>query len=321
MRDLLSDLLEDVRPHGALFDHSFLRPPWSLRFEHGAPLTLITLLHGNGWVTPEGEPSVPIVDGDVAIVVGLAPYTISDRPNAAPTLVVHGADVCTTLDGCGVQEVPDLCSLSSGDMDGSTVLLEARYQAEGSICDRVLRGLPRLLVVPSDVLPPPGVDMIVAELTRPRAGRQAILDRLLDLLLISTLREWLDTPSSSTPAWYRAQADPVVGPVLRLIHDDPAYSWTVGALADNVTVSRATLARRFSELVGEPPMSYLTCWRLCLAADLLERTDATVDAIARQVGYANAYALSVAFKRVNGIRPTDHRRLQRAGGAMPAMRA
>ena len=75
-----------------------------------------------------------------------------------------------------------------------------------------------------------------------------------------------------------------------------------------MNVSRATFARRFSDLVGEPPMAYLTCWRLCLAADLLRQTDTTVDAIAHQVGYANAYSLSVAFTRVNGIRPTDHRR-------------
>jgi AraC-like DNA-binding protein len=320
MADLLSSLLEDVRPRGALFNRSFLRPPWSLRFEHGAPLTLVTLLHGDGWVTPESEPSVPIADGDVAIVVGPAPYTISDRPDTAPEIVINRADVCTTLDGRNIEQVPDLCSASRDDMDGSSVLLVARYQAEGSICDRVLRGLPRLLVVPSDALPHPGVDMIVAELTRPRAGQQVILDRLLDLLLISALREWLDKPGSGSPAWYRAQADPIVGPALRLIHDDPVYPWTVGALAAKVAVSRATFARRFSELVGEPPLSYLTCWRLCLAADLLERTDATVDAIARQVGYANAYALSVAFKRVYGIRPTDHRR-QRTGDTTPAIRA
>jgi AraC-like DNA-binding protein len=134
-----------------------------------------------------------------------------------------------------------------------------------------------------------------------------VLDRLLDLVLLTTLREWFDQPEAEPPGWYRALGDPVVGPALRQIHDAPATPWTVARLAREVGVSRATLARRFADLVGEPPMSYLTSWRLSLAADLLQRTDQTVDSIARQVGYVSGYGLSVAFKRVLGARPSDYR--------------
>jgi AraC-like DNA-binding protein len=81
----------------------------------------------------------------------------------------------------------------------------------------------------------------------------------------------------------------------------------VAALAAEASVSLATFARRFTELVGEPPMSYLTGWRLSLAADLLQRTDATVEAVARQVGYESGFGLSVAFKRVHDTRPSDLR--------------
>jgi AraC-like DNA-binding protein len=88
------------------------------------------------------------------------------------------------------------------------------------------------------------------------------------------------------------------------MHEDPARPWTVATLAAAARVSRATFARRFTELVGEPPMSYLAGWRLSLAADLLARTDATVEAVAHQVGYGSAFGLSVAFKRVHGTRPT-----------------
>ncbi|MEU7898909.1 AraC family transcriptional regulator [Nonomuraea sp. NPDC049152] len=101
--------------------------------------------------------------------------------------------------------------------------------------------------------------------------------------------------------------DPVIGRALRLIHDDPAHPWTVASLADKAGVSRSRFAQRFAELVGQPPMAYLTDWRICQAADLLARTDGTVDAVARQVGYSNAYALSVAFKRTLGVRPSEHR--------------
>ena len=136
---------------------------------------------------------------------------------------------------------------------------------------------------------------------------QAVLDRLLDLLLLSALREWFARPEVEAPAWYRASLDPVVGRALRLLHDEPARAWTVAELADEAGVSRATFARRFTELLGEPPKSYLTSWRLTLAADLLSRTERTVDAIARQVGFSNAYALSVAFKRLHGTRPSAYR--------------
>jgi AraC-like DNA-binding protein len=93
-----------------------------------------------------------------------------------------------------------------------------------------------------------------------------------------------------------------------LLHEDPAYPWNVTELADRVGISRASLARRFSAVVGEAPMSYLTGWRIALAADQLRSTRDTVETIARRVGYANAFALSVAFKRVRGVTPTAHRR-------------
>ena len=92
-----------------------------------------------------------------------------------------------------------------------------------------------------------------------------------------------------------------------MLHHNPAHPWTVAALAAEVGVSRAALARRFTELVGEPPMAFLTGWRLALAADLLREPDATVGAVARQVGYGSPFALSTAFKRVRGVSPREHR--------------
>nr|WP_281370086.1 AraC family transcriptional regulator [Naumannella cuiyingiana] len=108
-------------------------------------------------------------------------------------------------------------------------------------------------------------------------------------------------------------SDPVVGPTLRAIHDRPSAPWTVETLAREANVSRAAYARRFAGLLNEAPIAYLTGWRLCLAADLLRDTDDTVESVARQVGYANAFALSAAFARQFGHRPTEHRRL--ANGA------
>ena len=91
----------------------------------------------------------------------------------------------------------------------------------------------------------------------------------------------------------------------------PEHPWTVADLADRAGVSRAAFARRFTELVGEPPMAFLTGWRLALAADLLLEPDATIASVARQVGYATPFALSAAFKRERGMSPRDHRARRR----------
>ena len=122
------------------------------------------------------------------------------------------------------------------------------------------------------------------------------------------LRTWFDRPQSDPPAWYAAQGDPVVGPALRLMQHHPEHPWTVADLADRAGVSRASFARRFTELVGEPPVAFLIGWRIALAADLLLEPDATIASVARQVGYATPFALSAAFKRERGISPRDHRR-------------
>jgi AraC-like DNA-binding protein len=125
--------------------------------------------------------------------------------------------------------------------------------------------------------------------------------------LIAALRAWFARPDADAPAWYRAYDDPIVGKALRLIHNDPAHQWTVAELAAGAGVSRAALARRFTELVGAPPMKFLTEWRLSLAADLLLEPGATIGSVAYQVGYATPFALSSAFKRVRGISPQQYR--------------
>ncbi|MGW4700980.1 cupin domain-containing protein [Streptomyces sp. NPDC004285] len=308
--DPLASLLYEVRSEGALFSKNILAPPWSIGFADGTPLAVVTMLRGSGWIVPGGDAApVALGPGDVAVVTGKEPFSVTDDASAStePFYVVHPG-YCTTADGEDIREDVILglrtCANAPG---GTTVLLTGSYQVDGRVSARLIDGLPRVLVVPQEGTAGPILELTDSEISRDDPGQQAVLDRLLDLLLLSTLREWFARPEADPPAWYRALADPVAGRALRLIHDRPARPWTVTTLAEATGVSRATLARRFGDLVGEPPMAYLTGWRLALAADLLARTDATVESIARQVGYRSAFGLSVAFKRVYGTRPTDHR--------------
>ena len=172
---------------------------------------------------------------------------------------------------------------------------------------RLLRALPQMLVLDQAALGSPLVPLLADEIVKDAPGQEAVLDRLLDLLLIATLRAWFSRPEAEAPGWYRAYADPIVGPALRMLHNDPAAPWTVAELARAAGVSRAALARRFNDLVGEPPMSFLTGWRIALAADLLLEPGATVGSVAPQVGYGSSFALSTAFKRIRGVSPQQYR--------------
>jgi AraC-like DNA-binding protein len=191
--------------------------------------------------------------------------------------------------------------------DGSTMMVNGTYETASEISSRLLGALPTLLLLRHEEWESPLIPLLGEEIVKEEPGQGAVLDRLLDLLLIAVLRAWLARPQAKAPAWYRAHSHPVVGRALRTLNDNPASPWTVASLAAEIGVSPAALARQFTELVGEPPMTYLTGWRLALAADLLREPDATVGAVTRQVGYGSAFALSTAFKRVRGISPLEHR--------------
>lgn len=300
--DQLAALLDGPRAKGAFLLLSLLDPPWSMRIQDEAPLTLVAMVRGEAWVTPLGGEPVQLRPGDVAIVRGPDQYVVADQPDTPPQIIIHPGQRCTTLDGESVYQSMELGVRTWGNsQDGSTAMIVGTYHMEGEVSRRLLDALPSLLVQEGGPL----IGLLGAEIVKDEPGQSTVLDRLLDLLLISSLRGWF--AEHEAPAWYRAQSDPVVGKAMRMLHNNPAHPWTVASLAAEVGVSRASLARRFTELVGEPPMSFLTDWRLALAADLLREPGATIGSVARQVGYGSPFALSTAFKRVRGVSPQEHR--------------
>lgn len=308
LMDALAGLLEGPRARGAFMIRACFDPPWGIRVEDRAPLTIMLLVRGDAWVTADGGQQLRLAAGDVAIARGPDPYTVADAPGTVPQAVILPGGECSYPDGRSMKGHWDLGVRSWGDrLDGSSVMLIGTYMMQGEISGRLLDALPPLLTLTADMWDCALTDILAEEIVRDEPGQEVVLDRLLDLLVIAALRSWFSRPEAEAPAWYQALADPVVGRVLRLVQDDPAHPWTVATLAAKAGVSRAALARRFSELVGEPPMTYLTGWRLALAADRLRDTEDTIGAIARQVGYGSSFALSSAFKRVYGVSPQEHR--------------
>ncbi|MGB8405807.1 MAG: AraC family transcriptional regulator [Mycobacterium sp.] len=300
--DALAGLLEGPRARGAYLMRSLLDPPWSLRVEDRAALTVVVVGRGSACVIPDGAASRQLEVGDIAIFRGPDGYTVADQPTTAPQAVVHPGQVTTTMDGELLCETLSLGVRSWGSRtDAETMLITGAYEEVGAVCRRLLSALPPLVVVRRGEVNGKLVDLLLDEMSCDAPAQGAVLDRLLDLLTIAALRSWLSRQDA--PAWYRAYRDPQVGTALRLMENNPAHPWTVGSLAVEVGLSRAALARRFTRLVGEPPMALLTEVRLALAADLLRESDDTIETVARQVGYGTAFALSAAIKRRYGASP------------------
>ncbi|MBW8792132.1 MAG: helix-turn-helix transcriptional regulator, partial [Streptomyces sp.] len=247
-----------------------------------------------------------------ALISGTNRYTIADAPDTPPQVVIRGGRKHVIDSGTAAQQ--NLAPRTYGDgLPGATTLLRGAYELRGDVGERLLVMLPPLAVVPAGPRTRAALDLLAAEVAHDEPGQDAVLNRLLDLVLVLALRAWCARPQAEPPSWYGALVTPAVGDALRLLHEDPARRWTVAELAARVGQSRATFAARFTRAVGEPPLTYLTGWRMALAADLLRDTEETVAAVAREVGYEDAFAFSVAFKRARGVSPSDWRRQVRSG--------
>jgi AraC-like DNA-binding protein len=308
--DVLTDLLHRARARNATVRQLVQRPPWSLTFTDAPPLTVVTTFGGHGSVRRDDAPPARLAPGDIALISGTGGYTIADDPSTPPQIVIQGQR--KHIVGKAADDLPNLAPRTYGDgLPGATTMLRGAYEVHGDVGERLLGLLPPLAVVPAGPRTRAALDLLATEVARDEPGQDAVLDRLLDLVLVLALRAWCAGPGAAPPAWYRALADPAVGGALRLLHQDPAHRWTVAALAAEAGMSRAAFAARFTGLVGEPPLTYLTGWRMTLGADLLRDTEATVAAVARQVGYEDAFAFSVAFKRARGLSPSLWRRQAR----------
>lgn len=320
--DVLEGLLDGPRARGAFLLRAVLDPPWGITVKDESPLTVMAVIRGQAWIRYADAPPRRLGEGDVAIARGPDHYVLADDPSTEPDVVVYPGQQCTSAaDGRLLVDEWSLGIRTWGtSREGETVLFIGAYERAGELSRPLLASLPPLATLPKSEWDSPLVSILAEEITRDRPGQRALLDRLLDVLLISALRAWFTGQRDEAPSWYRAQSDPVVGKALALLHRHPDHPWTVASLADQVSASRAALARRFNDLVGQPPMAYLTAWRLAMAADLLCRPDLTIGAIAHKVGYGTAFALSAAFKRERGVSPQEHRALAdaAAGQAMLA---
>jgi AraC-like DNA-binding protein len=270
------------------------------------------ILQGSCWLTPpDGGAPIALGIGDVVFFPHGHGYGLADSP--ATALAEPDCDP--------LEEAELYASASIGQpLHGTpTVTLCGGYQLDPARAHPLLDDLPDMVHLPARLGHRAeiraAVDLLGSELDRPRLGTDTIVPALLDMLLLYILRAWFDEqPERGTvTGWAAALADPAIGAALHAIHRDPAYRWTVETLAAQARLSRAAFSKRFTALIGQPPLAYLTWWRMTTAAGLLHGSDAPLSEVATQTGYTSEFAFANAFKREYGTAPGRYRRHGQAG--------
>lgn len=306
--DPLADVLDLSRVRGVLVANVRAHAPWGLELPQSTGASFHAVTSGTAWLRADEHEPLQLMPGDLLLLASGIAHRLSSEPRVR----------YRRFDRAMKEEL----MTPEGDLEltghgAVTTFVCAGYDYDLEVAQPLMRLLPRVLHVPAH--PVAGrniaaiVELLASEIGMREAGSRAAAARLIDLLLIAAIRRWAEEqPERAAPSWLTALHDPLIGHVLALLHDRPADPWTLEKLAREVHVSRATLARRFTEAVGEPPLAYLSSWRMNLAAQRLKHTTETVESIAHDVGYTSEYAFNRAFARHRGQPPGRYRRLPHA---------
>ncbi|MFH8842805.1 AraC family transcriptional regulator [Streptomyces sp. NPDC017868] len=298
--DVVSDAISAVRVGRPSSDRVRVSGRWCARLAPYEGAGFHIVLRGSCWLLPDGGEPVALGAGDAVLLPHGTGHVIADAPADAET--VAGA---VPFERWALRPRSPENTSHAREVE----MLCGKYRLDRSHAHPLLTELPSLVHLPGHDGARPelraAVGLLAGELDGRLPGASLALPSLLDLLFVYMIRSW--AAESTTGAWPAALGDPVAAAALRALHSDPAAPWTIDRLAAEAGVSRPTLARRFTALVGRPPMAYLTWWRLTRAAVLLRDTEAPLAAVARRVGYASPYALSHAFRREFGTTPGRYR--------------
>lgn len=306
--DPLSQLFAHPRAERAFGLLMTMRPPWAVQIADESALTLMIATGGRCRITA-GDAAHDLHPGDIALVRGPAPYRMTDHAGSPDIARIEPGQRCVTPDGRPLH-VTYAHGLRhwGNDPDGPDRVIVASYADTGSVGRFVTDVLPDVAVVPAGRIDAGLVALLHRELGRDGLGQSVVLDRIIDIVTIEAIRAWAAAHPPARAPWLAGITDPAVAASLNAMHARPETPWTVADLARLGAVSRATLADRFTRLVGQPPLRYLARWRLALARDLLVDPALTLDAIAGRVGYSSGFAFSAAFSREYGHRPGAARR-------------
>lgn len=307
--DVLTDVLQSFRLKSQVYGRLELTAPWGFRLDvsHDPHPVLFVVSRGTCWLEVDGQGSpIPLAGGDFVLLPRGTPATLRDQPKSRVVTMEE-------MMGCaGKTRCESHASLQYGGGGTPVSLIAGCLQYEEGGSSPIIEALPALIHVKGDQGEPvqwlsSTLQFLACESASVSPGSEAIRSRLADILFVQAIRVHIAASGDHPAGWLRALNDPQIGKSLRLIHEKPADSWTVESLADGVAMSRSGFAERFSSLVGEPPLSYLTRWRMQTAAKMLRREGATIATVARAVGYEAEASFGKAFKREMGMAPGEYR--------------
>ncbi len=305
--DALSYVLAANRVTGMVAMQLRARGSWGLAGDGIHDAAFLVVAQGSCWLRVAGHPPVQLVRGDVLMLPGGSAHALTSSRNGR----VRPARELLAEHPPGQGGVVDL-----GGSGPVVHLIHGEFTFEHDQAHPVLSLLPPLLYIPGAPAAGAGelntvVHMLATELAQPRPGSDTVVAHLADILFVHILRAWLIAHDHPGPSWLGALRDSQIGAALARLHAHPDRPWTTESIAAEVAMSRAAFARRFTRLVGEAPLAYLTRWRLNLAARRLRDTDQPIAAVAGQVGYSSEYSFSRAFTRFHGQPPGRYRRQSR----------
>jgi AraC-like DNA-binding protein len=293
--DPLGEALHFLRMNGAYYCRSELTAPWGLTLP---PMPGYIWFHvvtsGRVLVDTEDGPTW-LQPGDLALVPHGDGHPLRSEPDAPAPGILE----------LELERVSDRYEiLRHGGGGAPTLLICGAVRFDHPAARNLVEILPRTIHVEGtgDWLQAT-LRLMAAEARELRPGGEAVITRLGDILVIQAIRLWIETDPAAQTGWLGALQDPQIGRAISLIHREPAREWTVASLADELAMSRSAFAARFTELLGEPAIRYVTRWRMHVALNALREDGATVAQLANRLGYRSEAAFARAFKRVVGVPP------------------
>ncbi len=293
--DLLDDWLKMFsRPKYRLV-RSEMTGQWGFRLEDGAALAFHLIRRGRAWLRRDGQADVLVEEGDLIVLSGGTPHELIDGPGTKAEAVESFGrrrfDLANCLERteifCG-QFQPEVVRGQFGSAALPPFVHLKSHEVSG---DPAIAGLTTLLT---------------SELGSERPGKELLMERLADSLLVYVLRS-AAAQAGHGAGWLSAMQDAQLARVFRAIHASPQRDWTVETMAEEAGLSRAAFARRFNKRVGEPPLGYLTAWRMTLAARRLGAGKVPLQLVAAEIGYQSEAAFSRAFRKHFGVSPGGYR--------------
>jgi AraC-like DNA-binding protein len=310
MTDVFSEIVDAVRVRGSLYFRTHFVPPWGVLVPQYKRVARFHLVIGGAcWVRVDQHEPIELFEGDLIVIPHGSSHVLSHAPDQTPKTVDQVLET-TGFSGRGALVYSDAGPPSG--TEPATTLVCGHFEHDEVILHPLLEQLPPFVVVRAaetlnHAWVAAAVRFIAHEVSTELPGRVAIVNRLSEILFIQVVRTFaVRTPQENR--FLTALSDPRIGRALEAIHRDPGHAWSVSALASEASMSRARFAERFTALVGVPPATYVTDWRIRKAIELLRDHSRTLQAIASAVGFRSDRSFARVFKQVVGYPPGTYRR-------------